>query len=84
MNVTYTIQFKGFHEKAAAALEKMLRDDIAAYPKRLRMESASVELSAKAEPKSEVKPAPAKKTVAERIVEKARNPKAKKVKDAKS
>jgi len=42
MDATYTIQFKGFHEKAAAALEKMLRDDIAAYPKRLRMESASV------------------------------------------
>ena len=42
MNVTYTVQFKGFHEKAAAALEKMLVDDIAAYPKRLRMESAVI------------------------------------------
>ena len=42
MNATYTIQFKGFHEKSAAVLEKMLVDDIAAFPRRLRMESASV------------------------------------------
>lgn len=43
MNVSYTVTFKGFPEKASAALEKMLRDDIAAYPSRMSMESATVE-----------------------------------------
>ena len=42
MNVSYTVTFKGFPEKFGAALEKMLRDDIAFYPKRMSMESATV------------------------------------------
>ena len=42
MNVSYTVIFKGFPEKFGAALEKMLRDDIAFYPKRMSMKSATV------------------------------------------
>ena len=42
MNATFTVTFKGFHEKLAATVEKMLRDDIAAYPDRMSMDSASV------------------------------------------
>ena len=43
MNATFTVTFKGFPEKFAAALEKMLRDDIAGYPARMSMVSATVE-----------------------------------------
>ena len=42
MNVSYTVTFKGFPKKFSAALEKMLRDDIAFYPSRMSMESATV------------------------------------------
>ena len=42
MNVTYTVQFKGFHEKAAGAVEKTLCELIAAFPKHVRMESAII------------------------------------------
>ena len=45
MNATFTVTFKGFSEKLADALEKMLRDDIAAYPDRVSMVSASVTAS---------------------------------------
>ena len=43
MNATFTVTFEGFPEKLADALEKMLRDDIAFYPNRVKMKSASVE-----------------------------------------
>lgn len=42
MNATYIVTFKGFPEKLAHKLEKMLRDDIAGYPARMSMESATV------------------------------------------
>lgn len=42
MNATYIVTFKGFSEKAADRLEAWLREDIAFYPKRMRMESATV------------------------------------------
>ena len=46
MNATYVVTFKGFPDKPrfASELDKMLRRDIAAYPSRMRMESASVTL----------------------------------------
>lgn len=43
MNVSYTVHFKGIHEKQRAALDKMLRADIAVYPERMSMDSATVE-----------------------------------------
>ena len=43
MNATFTVYFMGFSEKAAHVLEAWLREDIAFYPKRMRMENASVE-----------------------------------------
>ena len=61
MNVSYTVIFKGFPEKFSAALEKMLRDDIATYPSRMSMERATVE-----EQKSVKKAPPKKKTAAKR------------------
>ena len=61
MNVSYTVTFKGFPEKFNAALEKMLRDDIAFYPKRMSMESATVE-EQKSVKKAAAKKKPAKKT----------------------
>ncbi len=42
MNATFTVTFKGLSEVGAAAVEKMLRDDIAGYPDRVSMERASV------------------------------------------
>ncbi len=42
MNASFTVTFKGFDERAAARLEQMLRDDIAGYPARLSMASATV------------------------------------------
>jgi len=42
MNVSYIIIFKGIPGKFRAALDKMVRDDIAFYPKRMSMESATV------------------------------------------
>ncbi len=44
MNINFTVRFRGFPASAAAALEKMLRDDIARYPDRLSMETATVEI----------------------------------------
>ena len=35
MDVTYTVQFTGFADGAAAVLEKMFVDEIAYFPKRL-------------------------------------------------
>jgi len=58
MNVSYTITFKGVPEKFRAALDKMVRDDIAFFPKRMKMESATVE------EQKPVKKAPAKKKAA--------------------
>ena len=45
MNATFTVTFTGFPDKFAARLERMLRDDIAGYPARLSMASASVTAS---------------------------------------
>ena len=42
MDAAYIVTFRGFPGKFEAVLEKMLRDDIAQYPKRMRMESANV------------------------------------------
>ena len=42
MNATFTVTFKGLSDVGYAALEKMLRDDIAGYPDRVSMASASV------------------------------------------
>lgn len=42
MDAIYTVTFKGFPEKLAQVLEQWLREDIAAYPKRMAMDSASV------------------------------------------
>ncbi len=42
MNATFTVTFKGLSEVGVAAVEKMLRDDIAGYPDRVSMASASV------------------------------------------
>ncbi len=42
MNATFTVTFKGFPAKLAGVLEQWLRDDIAAYPKRMAMDSATV------------------------------------------
>ena len=47
MNATFTVTFKGLSEVGAAAVEKMLRDDIAGYPDRVSMASASVTLPAR-------------------------------------
>ena len=43
MNVSYTVRFRGIDEKQRVALDKMLRADIAFYPQRMSMESATVE-----------------------------------------
>ena len=43
MDATYTVRFRGVPVKFAAALEVMLQDDIAGYPARMRMKSATVE-----------------------------------------
>ncbi len=42
MNATFTVTFKGLSEVGAAAVERMLRDDIAGYPDRVSMARASV------------------------------------------
>ncbi len=43
MNATFTVTFKGLSEKVGvAAVEKMLRDDIAGYPDRVSMARATV------------------------------------------
>lgn len=51
MDATYIVTFKGFPEKFEAVLERMLRDDIAAYPRRMRMESANVDTPKAGSPK---------------------------------
>ena len=43
MNASFTVRFRGFNAKSKAALVKMIEDDIAAYTKRMRMTSATVE-----------------------------------------
>ena len=43
MNVTYIVRFRGVPSKSAASLDKMVRDDIAPYPERMSMDSATVE-----------------------------------------
>ncbi len=43
MDATYTVTFKGFAPKAAADLDKWLREDIAYYTKRMAMDNVSVE-----------------------------------------
>lgn len=48
MNTNFIVGFRGFSASSKAALVRMIKDDIAGYPKRLRMTSATVE---------EVKPA---------------------------
>ena len=57
MNVSYTVSFRGIDEKQRVALNKMLRADIAFYPQRMSMESATVEevKKAKSVPKVAVK-----------------------------
>ncbi len=42
MNLTFIVTFKGLSEHGVAAVEKMLREDIAGYPDRVSMESARV------------------------------------------
>ena len=49
MNANFTVTFKGIRsESALAQVEAWLREDIAFYPKRMKMDSASV---AKPKPK---------------------------------
>ena len=44
MNVKFVISFRGVPAKFREALEKMVADDVAAYPERMRMESATFEI----------------------------------------
>jgi len=44
MNVSFTVRFRGVSAKAKAPLERMLSDDMASYPSRLAMKSATVEM----------------------------------------
>ncbi len=51
MNATFTVTFKGIRsEHAVEQVEAWLREDIAFYPKRMKMDSATVE-----KPKPKVK-----------------------------
>ena len=43
MNASFIVTFKHFAEGRAYTLERMLRQDIAAYPDRMSMASATVE-----------------------------------------
>jgi hypothetical protein len=42
MDATYTVTFKGFPDKFVALLDRWIEEDIAAYPKRMAMDSATV------------------------------------------
>jgi hypothetical protein len=42
MDATFTVTFKGFPDKFAALLDRWVEEDIAGYPKRMAMDSASV------------------------------------------
>lgn len=54
MKVEYTVTFSGVIPKYEAALDKMVRDDIAGYPSRQRMESATVKRVGGPKQKAEV------------------------------
>ena len=43
MNINFMVRVRGFSAKSKAALVRMIEDDIAAYPKRVRMAGATVE-----------------------------------------
>ena len=43
MKVEYLVTFRGVIPKYQAALDKMIRDDIAGYPARQKMDGATVE-----------------------------------------
>ena len=45
MNATFTVTFKGIRSKhAVEQVEAWLREDIAFYPKRMKMDSATVKI----------------------------------------
>ena len=50
MKVEYFVTFNGVIPKHQAVLEKMLRDDIAAYPARMKMDGATVERAGRPKP----------------------------------
>lgn len=43
MNLTYTVRFHGVPPKLKASLDRMFRDEVAGFKKRVRMDSATVE-----------------------------------------
>lgn len=43
MNLKFTVCLRGVSSKSRAAIVRMIEDDIAAYPKRVKMTSATVE-----------------------------------------
>ena len=57
MKVEYLVTFSGVIPKFEAALDKMIRDDIAGYPARQKMDGATVERVEQPKPKAKRKPA---------------------------